>query len=86
MPEISRFFGIVVYMCFDDYQPPHFHARYAESEAVIDIEFLTVLAGDLPHRALGMVVEWASSRQHELSENWQRASSLKKLKKIEPLR
>ncbi len=85
MPEISRFFGIVIYMYFDDHLPPHFHARYADFEVVIDIEFLTVLAGDFPHRALGMVVEWASSKHHELTDNWERASSMEKLKKIEPL-
>ncbi len=57
MPEISRFFGIVIYMYFDDHLPPHFHARYSGFEAVVDIESLTVLAGSLSHRALGMVVE-----------------------------
>jgi hypothetical protein len=37
MPEISRFFGIVIAMNFDDHLPPHFHAVYAEHEASVAI-------------------------------------------------
>jgi len=54
MPEISRFYGIVIRMYFDDHSPPHFHAFYAEYEAVISIESLAVLNGELSPRALGL--------------------------------
>ncbi|MBE3065770.1 MAG: DUF4160 domain-containing protein [Spirochaetes bacterium] len=48
MPEISRFFGIVIEMFFLDHAPPHFHAEYAEHEALVTIETLEVLRGQLP--------------------------------------
>ena len=59
MPEISRFFGIVILMFYNDHSPPHFHARYGEHRATIAIEPLAVLTGLLPPRALGLVMEWA---------------------------
>jgi len=60
MPEICRFFGIVIKMYFGDHSPPHFHAIYEEHQAVIDIRNLVVVGGHLPPRALGLVVEWAA--------------------------
>ena len=60
MPQISRFFGIIISMFFNDYNPPHFHARYGEFEALISIEDFSVIEGSLPSRALGLVIEWAS--------------------------
>jgi len=62
MPELSRFFGITIYMFYEDHAPPHFHARYGEFEALIR----AILDGKLPVRALGLVVEWASLHQEEL--------------------
>ena len=61
MPEISRFFGMVVQMYYADHEPPHFHVRYAEHRALISIETLSVLRGGLPPRALGLVTEWAAA-------------------------
>jgi hypothetical protein len=69
MPEISRFFGIVVRMYFDDHHPPHFHAAYAGHEAQVGIEPIAVLSGALPNRAASMVVEWAALHQTELMRN-----------------
>jgi len=60
MPEICRFFGIVVKMFFGDHSPPHFHAYYGEHEALIDIHNLSIFAGRLPPRAIGLVMEWAN--------------------------
>lgn len=60
MPEISRFYGIVIKMYFADHAPPHFHAEYAEYEARIVIGSLAVLSGNLPPRAMGLVAEWQS--------------------------
>ena len=63
MPEISRFYGIVIRMYFADHAPPHFHAEYAEHEARVAIETLGLLSGQLPPRALGLVAEWATIHQ-----------------------
>ena len=60
MPEVSRFYGIVIRLHFDDHPPPHFHAEYGDDEALIAIGTLAVISGRLPGRALGLVVEWAS--------------------------
>ncbi len=86
MPEISRFFGIAIYIFYMDHNPPHFHAKYNEYEAVIRIDTLSILAGNLPPRALGMVMEWAATHQNEILENWRLAAKFEKLKKIQPLK
>ncbi len=57
MPSISRFFGIVIYMYYDDHVPPHFHAKYGEYRTQINIETLEILEGELPHRALSLIIE-----------------------------
>jgi hypothetical protein len=85
MPELSRFYGIVIRMYFGDHVPPHFHAEYAEFEARIAIDTLAVLSGNLPARAMGLVVEWATLHRQELQVQWQRASALQPLGRIEPL-
>jgi len=66
MPRISEFFGVVVAMYFNDHFPPHFHAKYAEDEALIDIQTGSVVEGPLSSRALGLVEEWRKLRQAEL--------------------
>ncbi len=85
MPEISRFFGIVIKMFFDDHNPPHFHAQYGDHEALIDIRGLSLFAGHLPPRVMGIVVEWATLHQQELLDDWQRAQAQQPLQKIAPL-
>jgi len=57
MPQISRFFGIIISMYFNDHNPPHFHAQYGDYEYIISIQDLTILDGKIPSRALGMVIE-----------------------------
>ncbi len=86
MPEISRFFGIVIYIFYMDHNPPHFHAKYNEYEAIIQINTLSVMAGNLTPRALGMVMEWAIMHQNEILENWRRAENFEPLTKIQPLK
>jgi hypothetical protein len=86
MPEISRFFGIVIKMYFDEHPPPHFHAEYGEHTAVIDIQTLSPIAGDMPPRALGLVVEWASQYQQQLLDLANRAADHQSLYRIPPLR
>ena len=85
MPEISRFYGIVIKMYFADHVPAHFHAEYAEFEARIAIGTLAVLSGNLPPRATGLVAEWATLHQAELQELWGRAVKLQPLHRVDPL-
>jgi len=85
MPEVSRFYGIVIRIFYDDHNPPHFHAEYGEREVLVSISTLAILGGSFPARALGMVTEWASSHQRELLAAWARASQLQPPGKIEPL-
>ncbi len=86
MPEICRFFGIVIKMYFDDHPPPHFHAEYDEYKAVFEAHTLVAVGGYLPPRVMGMVVEWASEHREELLDLWQRAASRQPLHKLPPLK
>lgn len=86
MPEVSRFFGIVVRMQFKDHLPPHFHAIYGEHEAQIAIDGPRVLNGSLPPRALGLAMEWAAIHADELLTDWELASNRQPLHRIAPLR
>lgn len=65
MPKLSEFFEIAIYMYWGDHGPPHFHARYGGEKASIAIGDLSVLAGGLPPRALGLVLEWAALHRGE---------------------
>lgn len=86
MPEISRFYGIVIRMYFNDHLPPHFHAEYGEYELLVNINTLAVISGKLPSRALGLVAEWASLHQDKLFTLWEKARNFEPLGKIEPLK
>jgi len=86
MPEISRFFGIVIYLHFDDHLPPHFHAVYNEFEVSISIYNFGIVAGGFPPRALSLVTEWALIHHDELIADWNKAVNHEKLLKIEPLK
>lgn len=85
MPTISAFFGILIRMYYDDHNPPHFHAYYGEHEAIIAIQTLEVMEGNLPKRALAMVLEWAVAHRQELMDDWLLAEQHQPLSKIEPL-
>ena len=85
MPEISRFFGIVIQMHFHDHVPPHFHAIYGSLEATIRIAPLGVLRGDLPPRVLAFAVEWARMHREELLDNWRRLQASEAPRRIAPL-
>ena len=84
MPEISRFYGIVITMFFSEHNPPHFHVRYMEYRALIDIDNGTI-TGSLPRRALKLVYDWLDLHQEELMENWYRMQRGEDFIKIEPL-
>ncbi len=85
MPEISRFYGIIIKMLFDDHDPPHFHVIYNEFNAVISIKDLRMLKGDLPPKAFGLVMEWGKLHQKELMEDWNLAKTKKNIFTIDPL-
>jgi len=86
MPEISRFYGIVIRMFYDEHNPPHFHAQYGEFNAVIKINDYALSEGYLPPKALGLVTEWANIHREELLKNWQLARESNELLLIEPLK
>lgn len=73
-------------MFFDDHAPPHFHVKYGEFRASIEIRNFSVLRGELPPRALSLVVEWAAMHQEELMADWVLAEQHDDLKPIDPLR
>lgn len=85
MPELSRFFGIVIRMFFSDHEPAHFHAIYGEYEALIEVETLAIFRGNLPRRAMALVLEWAALHRAELREDWMRARRGETLQAIAPL-
>jgi len=85
MPEISRFFGIIIAMYYNDHSPPHFHVRYGQQKAIIDIQSLAIIEGRLSPRALGLVIEWAASHQAELLRNWELARQQEPLESVQPL-
>jgi len=85
MPEISRFFGVIIAMYFNELNPPHFHVRYNEHKAEIGIITLSLLAGSLPPRVMGLVIEWATIHQEELMADWELARLKANLNAIAPL-
>ena len=85
MPEISKFYGIIIYMYIDDHNPPHFHVWYDDYQAEVTIKD-GIVRGEMPRRALRLVYEWLDLHRDELMENWERLSNSEAAKKIEPLR
>jgi hypothetical protein len=87
MPEISRFYGLVIYMYAQDHPPPHFHAAYGDGMAQIDIITGELLEGSLPRRALRLVQDWAELHRQELLANFESLQGeTPRFRKIEPLR
>jgi hypothetical protein len=85
MPEIRWFFRIVIAMFYKDHMPPHFHAKYAEQWAAFSIEDFKLTEGQLPRRAISMVLEWAFQHRDKLMVNWEKAQRREALEKINPL-
>ncbi|MDR1145847.1 MAG: DUF4160 domain-containing protein [Verrucomicrobiales bacterium] len=89
MPAISMFYGIVIYMYYNDVQQhhlPHIHAIYQGEEAVMAIENGDVLAGGMNARKLRMVQTWVDMRREDLLTDWELAKTGKEPVNIEPLR
>jgi len=85
MPEVSRFYGIVIRFYYRDHPPMHFHAIYAEYEALIEIETGNIHEGFLPKKALELVNEWRLLHLEELSDAWQKSRQEIPLSPIAPL-
>ena len=70
MPEIARFYGIVIKLFFGDHPPTHFHAVYGEFVGLFNIDTLEIIEGDLPTRARKLVIEWRTINKDELKKMW----------------
>jgi hypothetical protein len=85
MPEISRFFGIVIVMYYQEHGEPHFHAKYSGQTGVFSLLDLRMMEGWLPKRVVSMVLEWAFEHRQELLDNWERVRTGRPIQKIRPL-
>ena len=88
MPTISLFYGILIQMYWGDseHQPPHFHAKYGEHQAQVDIKTAAIVAGSLPPRQGKMVEVWADLHRDDLMANWELVMSHEQPFRIEPLK
>ncbi len=85
MPEICRFFGIIVRMYYNDHEPQHLHAEYQGNKILVDFRG-NVLRGSLgSHTALRLLREWIDLHVEELRQDWDRARQGRDLQKIPPL-
>ncbi|MGH9155621.1 MAG: DUF4160 domain-containing protein [Acidimicrobiales bacterium] len=85
MPRISEFYGIVIWLYYDEHPPPHFHATYGEHVVQVAIDSLDAIAGSLPNSAMRLVREWGQLHRGELATMWDRAVAHQPLGKIEAL-
>jgi hypothetical protein len=83
---VSEFFGIKVYMYWDEHVPPHFHAHYGKHIALVSIDDASVLKGALPVKQLKLVLAWCEIHKTELKANWNSAIGHGKITAIDPLR
>ena len=89
MPEISRFFGIVIRMYVEAgaaHHTAHFHAYYQQHVGIYGIEPIERLVGSLPVRQERLVLAWAELHREELLRNWQVLQEGRPAGKIEPLK
>jgi len=86
VPEISRFYGIIIKMYSDEHNPPHFHAEHAEYRATFSIETGQMMQGDFPPTKAALVTAWAIIHRDALLKNWNVLAEGLGAKKINPLR
>lgn len=89
MPELSRFYGIIIRMYAEPGAPhhrPHFHAYFQNRAAVIGIDPIEILGGTLPRREQRLVEAWVELHAGELRENWDRLQDGRLPFRIAPLR
>ena len=85
MPEVSRFYGISIFLYPHEHPPAHFHALYGDDEAVFDIATLRILQGSLSNRSRSLVLEWAALHRDELFAAWENLRAGQNPGKIAPL-
>jgi hypothetical protein len=86
MPEISRFYGIIIRMFSDEHNPPHFHAEYAEYKATFSIETGQMIQGDMPQNKAILITAWAIIHKEDLINNWDALLEGIGAEKIDPLK
>ena len=87
MPEICRFFGIIITMYADDHNPPHFHARHGDFKAMINIATGDIIEGNMPRKSLRLIQAWVEIHRDQLMANWNEGQSEHpNFSRIEPLR
>ncbi len=82
MPLIATFGGILVYMYYNDHNPPHFHAQYGPEKALVEISSGEIIAGKLPAKIARLITTWALANNAPLRKNWERARAHRSLEKI----
>lgn len=88
MPELTRFFGIIIRLFVETggrHHTPHIHVYYQDETAVFSIDPIERLAGKLPRRQQRLVEAWMELYQEELITNWRRAQAGMPIEKIPPL-
>lgn len=85
MPLVCEFFGIKIYIYWEDHSPPHFHAKYNEFEIFVDIRKAVVIKGFFPAKELKLVLAWCEIYQDDLLNDWNLAKESKELVRIKPL-
>ena len=85
MPIISEFYGIRIFMFWNDHMPPHFHAEYGDKKVLVDIVNGTVIKGVFPFKQLKLVLAWCEIHREELLRNWENAKQQLEINKIKPL-
>ena len=85
MPVISEFYGIKIFMFWNDHIPPHFHAEYGDKKVLVDIVNGAVIKGVFPFKQLKLVLAWCEIHREELLRNWENAKQQLEINKIKPL-
>ena len=86
MPEISRFFGIIIRMYYNDHDPPHVHAEYQGEKMLLDFSGNIIRGGLKSRTAIRLVREWIDLHGSELEYSWNCAREGKEINRIEPLK
>lgn len=84
MPEISRFYGIIIYLYWRDHNPPHIHFAFGDYECTMDIVRRTV-EGTAPAKVISRVNKWLDIHAEEVMELWNNAREGKQIGKVQPL-
>lgn len=85
MPEICRFFGIIIRMFYEDHNPPHIHAEFQGNKALVDFNG-NVIKGDMGSRtALRLLREWIDIHAGDLHQDWELARAGEQIRPIQPL-